>query len=336
VLIWRGAESRLARNAGEIGPGDTVILDASDGGFQESGHVPEGCEPDAAERARLGLPRRMCVRLHAGVLAQWPQTEALPALAEAARSAEATPQELLESFRAYQESLPDGHWLKGIVFRNARSEPYPEAGGEHVGWLLAERMAEADSGEDESSSGEPVPLAAHLEHVTESVRDLAAVLLEDDGLRERVVRAAAKHDIGKSDLRFQALLWGGDLLAAQFAPVMLAKGRRAKASGKARQAQYERSGLPDGFRHELKSLSQLRGAEQDDLVLHLVASHHGRCRPFAPFVDDPEEMHAAHRLDSGVADRFWRLTRQYGWWGLAYLEAMLRLGDWNASAEEAQ
>jgi CRISPR-associated endonuclease/helicase Cas3 len=91
----------------------------------------------------------------------------------------------------------------------------------------------------------------------------------------------------------------------------------------------------------------LAGAFDSELVLHLIASHHGYARPFAPFVDEPTPENVAlqwngaalsassrtglERLDSGVAERFWRLVRRYGWWGLAYLESLLRLADHRAS-----
>jgi CRISPR-associated endonuclease/helicase Cas3 len=37
-----------------------------------------------------------------------------------------------------------------------------------------------------------------------------------------------------------------------------------------------------------------------------------------------------------VLERFWTLTRQYGWWGLAYLESVLRCADQHASAVAEQ
>jgi len=94
-----------------------------------------------------------------------------------------------------------------------------------------------------------------------------------------------------------------------------------------------------------------------DLVLHLIASHHGCCRPFAPVVIDESSVDVAlsnhtskvfgsidfaattsknelYRLDSPTADRFWALIERYGWMELCWMEAILRLADHRASEEE--
>jgi CRISPR-associated endonuclease/helicase Cas3 len=36
----------------------------------------------------------------------------------------------------------------------------------------------------------------------------------------------------------------------------------------------------------------------------------------------------------GWAKQFDTLQAEYGWWGLAYLEALVRLADWQISDEE--
>ena len=112
------------------------------------------------------------------------------------------------------------------------------------------------------------------------------------------------------------------------------------------------AGYPKGGRHEVLSEALLMGHGDEfpeldyALLLHLVGSPHGRCRPFAPLVEDPEPVtvtyrgwracsdHELDRTGSGITDRFWQLTRRYGWYGLAYLESLLRLADCRQSEAE--
>jgi CRISPR-associated endonuclease/helicase Cas3 len=96
----------------------------------------------------------------------------------------------------------------------------------------------------------------------------------------------------------------------------------------------------------------LAKADDRDLVLHLVAAHHGWCRPYAPVEDAGEVVaiewehegirlaassdHGQAHVGAGVVDRFWKMTQKYGWWGLAWLETLVRLADHRASQAEQE
>jgi CRISPR-associated endonuclease/helicase Cas3 len=74
-------------------------------------------------------------------------------------------------------------------------------------------------------------------------------------------------------------------------------------------------------------------------VLHLIAVHHGRARPHFPFDEwfDPERPQPdADRVATEVPQRFARLRRKYGRWGLAYLESLLRAADYAASIKPSR
>jgi CRISPR-associated endonuclease/helicase Cas3 len=156
------------------------------------------------------------------------------------------------------------------------------------------------------------------------------------------------------------MLIGSDVSAALAQPVLWAKSATIPTSRLARRHAQLRATLPDGFRHEMLSvhLAEIALAasaipENEKLralILHLIASHHGFARPFAPVVDDdaPPEVdlpgkaikvtsaerreHPAHALDSGLLERFWLMNRRHGWWGIALLETIVRLADQSASA----
>jgi CRISPR-associated endonuclease/helicase Cas3 len=164
-----------------------------------------------------------------------------------------------------------------------------------------------------------VSLSVHQASVAAEAKKLVASVGLSD-LEDAFEKTGNIHDNGKRRRVWQ-LAMGGTVenpLAKTKAPVNLR--------------------LIDGYRHELGSLldavSQPDGSV-DDLVLHLVASHHAAARPFFKTGQyDPENLKRSAREGVETALRYARLQAKYGAWGLAYLEALFKCADGIVSGKE--
>lgn len=381
VVLWRGPDaSEVAADPSSVRPGDVVVVPLTDEARETAGqfgHLPEdgtgSVRFDVAEEAFQVARDRAILRLTPSVIAALPQSPAIEALAEWAEAPDRLEEQgdLSDRLEALAAVASDD-WLVQAAASLARARrlvAHPAGGYALVGRQPLGRYEPADEAlpdDDESNADSQVPvsLAEHSRNVRLEAERLARDCQLPEALSRDLCLAAMLHDLGKADVRFQALLRAGQVLAAEAATELLAKSPGVALSGRERRAARHRSGLPARFRHELLSAQLaelepllLREATDGDLVLHLVASHHGWCRPFAPLVVDhapaaitipwtspplgivPEQRQSLappHRLDSGFADRFWRAVRRYGWWGLAYLEAILRLADHRASRRERE
>lgn len=171
----------------------------------------------------------------------------------------------------------------------------------------------------------------HVDDVIARAKEIVSHLDLPKDIAEAIIMAAVLHDHGKKRRQFQLALGN-----RKYPGEIWAKSKKRIAAL-----------VPEAFRHEFASVldaatdssfSKL-SPQMQDLVLHLIAAHHGRARPNFGFQEafDPERPHVdAEALNLETPRRFARLQRQYGRWGLAYLESILRAADWAASAAEAE
>lgn len=352
ALRWAGDGSGLV-GPDELRPGDTLVVPAARGGITAGNWDPDGTGPvaDHGDRVQSLLRGRPTLRLDPRVYPDWPTPPSNLASDDAD-----------ERLDAWLEACPEEAAVEGLrQARDRRLILFDREGA--TGAIVARRRRRAEAPEvtteDDRASytGRAVTLATHLGDVARWASELSRRLGWPGELVQDVVLAARLHDVGKADPRFQRMLLGGSEVRAALLTEPLAKSSVPVADAAARRIAQERAGYPAGYRHELLSVSLveadrllLADAADPELVLHLVGSHHGWCRPFAPamvdeapvgvsVVVDGRELasttaHLLARLDSGVSDRFWSLTERYGWWGLAWLEAVVRLADHRASEEE--
>lgn len=357
----------------DLRPADVIVLPAAYGGCDEFGWTPESKDPvidRADEAAKPYRARRHAVRLRACRLSEsWaPVADVLAADDGAADEDLVT--RLLEALPPEPEEADDPVWsvrnsLQTMTARRGRItifRPYRDGGAV----LVAPRgikAAEADSGSPPTTehatlshlSSQPVTLDEHGCHVENQAASFARALGLPDPVIQDVSLAAYLHDAGKADPRFQIVLSGGHIWNAPTADA-LAKSARWPVLGA-----WKRAGLPEGWRHEALSVRLARvhprfaQANDPALVLWLVGTHHGHGRPFFHFSDSdpdttpcpalgakpwpattapgPESL--AFDFDGADWPELARiLQRRHGVWGLAFLEAVLRLADHRASEAE--
>lgn len=367
ILRWDGDDSEAIWPA-DLRRGDLIIVDARRGGLRQRSFDPEATDPviDLGDLAQLRGRGVATVRLERDALAAWQfpaaMLDAIPAGVDGEErdDLEARVGAWLELWPAEVPAQFVGtptEWQAARSALRSRSRRIAVVGAHLIATAPTALLAETDDAvtEDDDSSFRraEVGLAAHSHDVRTLARQYAEALGFPTHVAQDLALAAWFHDVGKADPRFQRWLVGGGEPTRE--PV-LAKSAEGASTRRERQAARERAGYPAGYRHELLSLAMvehhgdaLDQAHDRDLVLHLVASHHGWCRPFPPPVADAAELrvqwqhdehlltattsHQLARLDSGVAPRFWALVARYGWWGLAWLEAVLRLADHRASEQ---
>ena len=199
-----------------------------------------------------------------------------------------------------------------------------DAGGTARRGLAVFKWHDDVTGESSRSiTSAPQSLSGHVRHVVEQVSELTRRLGLPDDEAEALTIAARLHDDGKAAERWQN---------AMNAP------RDDRPYAKTRGGGNWR--LLEGYRHEFGSLlkaerASLPGATRD-LILHLIAAHHGNARPIVSSSgcdDGPPSLLESKAGDAAL--RFARLQKRYGPWGLAWREAILRAADQSASRESS-
>ncbi len=388
-LRWRGRrkekkgknrEPDVFNDPKEIVPGDLVVVPADYGidglgqtFLKESEREGVGKEQlDIWEAVQKAAGKAPALRLTSAIkqVAEHPQMQEF---LEWIKSEEPSDKEIRERIKELklesehsaeeEDDLPK-HVLNFLKENKIQKiERHPSGGVILFGKVASFDKEEDDlfADEDELTSASQSSVALeyrllenHLEQVACLAEKLAKHCLPKEFSPALFQKVGQWHDVGKLDERFQILLHNGNEVAA-FGE-SLAKSDKIPSSPQRRRTIRESADLPEHFRHEMLSLQLAERfaklhEEERDLILHLIASHHGCARPFAPVCADEDppavsgtvngckfhlgkeerQKDPPHQLNSGVSERFWRLTRRYGWWGLAYLESILRLADWRAS-----
>ena len=214
-------------------------------------------------------------------------------------------------------------------------------------------------GEDwRSHQNQPIGLADHLSHVAGQAKHLCEAV-DEVAHAAPVIRSGRWHDLGKTHEVFDATMHACDKAPAGF----LAKSP-CRSHHSRRFFRHELASM-------LAWLAQHDGEPDADLIAYLIAAHHGKVRmslrampaedaqpgikryargvwegDVLPALDFDGEHSAETTLKLALMElgdgeqgpswtsRTLKLLEQYGPFQLAWLETLVRLADWRASAAE--
>ena len=214
------------------------------------------------------------------------------------------------------------------------------------GWTLTGRFgSEAKADED---GGSMLLVLRRDSDQTEKARDFGSVSRAMESLEDHHNRVASEADRISESLGLAAserrMLWESGALhdGGKIASVWQRAMGAPEGTPCAKTKGPCNPGMLGGFRHEgLSARMMLDGVsllESDPgrsaLARHIVAAHHGRCRPFLDYAGDdsgsPRSVVATQHAQMGLD--YIRLQETWGHWGLAWWEALLRCADISASA----
>ncbi len=344
ALKWCGPTSETITDPHDVRPGDTYVVSTSQRDLEslcdfrrDDGGQPiiDDCGDMAFQRSR----DRAILRLpdfspsdERDLLGEDEFNTQLTSAIEACSTAD-SPEWMKLSVENLRES------------RHRSCLPHPAKGWVVIG---KRRLHQFDPGflDDAESSKSPTQKSVSLDEHSRGVAKVAERFAQGCGLETSTyLTAGFFHDIGKLDPRFQAMLRGCTPLTAHGAPLA-----KSANYGSADRSIHQ---YPSGARHELLSAALLATKTDDDLLLHLIVTHHGAARPFAPAIEEnssakrpfeaslfgekltlESSAQTPTRWNVELSERFWRIVRKYGWWGAAYREAIFRLADHEQSRTE--
>jgi CRISPR-associated endonuclease/helicase Cas3 len=209
-----------------------------------------------------------------------------------------------------------------------------EATGEEIDLLLVLSPVESAIEDPETARFRQF-LTDHTGAIIRHADCLAERLGMDGRLKEALAHAAKWHDRGKDRPVWQRYACNPN-----------------GAEPLAKSTRYLHGRALGGYRHEFGSLleatlgsdgnsppDEIARHPERDLILHLIAAHHGWARPhFDPKAFDHERFSTQANEEAAieVLQRFGRLQQRFGRWGLAWLESLLRCADMAASQPPGQ